>query len=275
MYRYSRSYVGPVQAVILDLAGTCIDFGSLAPIQAFLKLFMDEDLAITEAEARGPMGTEKREHIRQLLAMPRIAQAWSELHDAVPHEGDIERLYQAFLPLQTAAIAERSELIGGALELQEFAHNHGIRLGVNTGYSREMFEVMLPALERQGFQPQSIVCATEVPQGRPAPYMSLRGMMELGAQAVQACVKVDDTATGIEEGLNAGMWTVAVAASGNALGLSEEQFFSLSEVERSQRIAVARSKIAQSGAHYVIDSIADLPRVIQCIQEQLQLGARP
>lgn len=275
MYRYTRSYVGPVQAVILDLAGTCIDFGSLAPIQAFLKLFSAEGLEITEAEARGPMGTEKREHIRQLLAMPRIAQAWQQRHGAVPNEDAIERLYQAFLPLQKAAISERAELIDGALELQAFARKRGIQLGVNTGYSREMFAAMLPALQRQGFQPQSVVCATEVPEGRPAPYMSLRGMQELGAMAVQACVKVDDTATGIEEGLNAGMWTVAVVASGNALGLSQAQLAGLSEAERQQRLAVAGNTMAQSGAHYVIDSIADLPAVLECIEGQLQRGVCP
>src|SRR5690554_1944529 len=275
MYTYNRRYTGPLQAVIMDLAGTCVDFGSLAPIKAFLELFAGEGIDLSEAEAREPMGTEKREHIRRLLAIPRIRDQWVSSFGKEPGNTDIDRLYKTFLPLQTAAIAERTKLIPGARTLQDFLHERGIKLGVNTGYSREMVNVMLPSLVDQGFQPKSVVVATEVPQGRPAPHMSLKNAIELGITAVQACVKVDDTATGIEEGLNAGMWTVAVVASGNALGLSEEQFFSLSEVERSQRIAVARSKMAQSGAHYVIDSIADLPRVIQCIQEQLQLGVCP
>lgn len=275
MYRYTRSYTGPVQAIILDLAGTCVDFGSLAPIQAFLTLFESEGLSLTEAEAREPMGTEKREHIRQLLAMPRIRRQWQERSGAEPTEQDIERLYHAFVPFQTQTIAERSELIPGALALQAFARDHGIKLGVNTGYSREMVNVMLPELHRQGFEPKSVVCATEVPEGRPAPYMSFCNAMELGATAVQGCVKVDDTATGIEEGLNAGMWTVAVVASGNAVGLPQSQLEQLEDDERAQCLRVAHQKMALTGAHYLIDSIDELPEVVANIQERIEAGDRP
>ncbi len=275
MYTYTRRYTGPLQAVIMDLAGTCVDFGSLAPIQAFLNLFDAEGIELTEAEAREPMGTEKREHIRQLLAMPRIRNQWQAKFDKLPDEVDIDRLYQAFLPLQTAAIAERATLIPGALELQGLLREEGIKLGVNTGYSREMVDVMLPELKVQGFEPESVVVATEVPQGRPAPHMSLKNAIELGITAVQACVKVDDTATGIEEGLNAGMWTVAVVASGNAIGLSEEGLATLEDVERADLLARGHRVMAQSAAHYVIDSIVDLPDVLADIEHRLAAGEQP
>lgn len=275
MYTYTRRYTGPLQAVIMDLAGTCVDFGSLAPIQAFLNLFDAEGIELTEAEAREPMGTEKREHIRQLLAMPRIRNQWQAKFDKLPDEADIDRLYQAFLPLQTAAIAERATLIPGALELQGLLREEGIKLGVNTGYSREMVDVMLPELKVQGFEPESVVVATEVPQGRPAPHMSLKNAIELGITAVQACVKVDDTATGIEEGLNAGMWTVAVVASGNAIGLSEEGLATLEDVERADLLARGHRVMAQSAAHYVIDSIVDLPDVLADIEHRLAAGEQP
>ncbi len=275
MYTYTRRYTGPLQAVIMDLAGTCVDFGSLAPIQAFLNLFDAEGIELTEAEAREPMGTEKREHIRQLLAMPRIRNQWQAKFDKLPDEADIDRLYQAFLPLQTAAIAERATLIPGALELQGLLREEGIKLGVNTGYSREMVDVMLPELKVQGFEPESVVVATEVPQGRPAPHMSLKNAIELGITAVQACVKVDDTLTGIEEGLNAGMWTVAVVASGNAIGLSEEGLATLEDVERADLLARGHRVMAQSAAHYVIDSIVDLPDVLADIEHRLAAGEQP
>lgn len=275
MYSYTRRYTGPLQAVIMDLAGTCVDFGSLAPIQAFLSLFEAEDIELSEAEAREPMGTEKREHIRRLLAMPRIRNQWQARFGAAPDDGDIDRLYQAFLPLQTAAIAERAELIPGALELQALLREEDIALGVNTGYSREMVEVMLPRLQAQGFEPASVVVATEVPRGRPAPHMSLKNAIELGITAVQACVKVDDTTTGIEEGLNAGMWTVAVVASGNAVGLSEEGLAALDEADRARRLADGHRVMAASGAHYVIDSIADLPDVLADIDHRLAAGEQP
>ncbi|MDX1456585.1 MAG: phosphonoacetaldehyde hydrolase [Marinobacter sp.] len=275
MYSYTRRYTGPLQAVIMDLAGTCVDFGSLAPIRAFLNLFEAEGIELTEAEAREPMGTEKREHIRRLLAMPRIRNQWQARFGQLPDEGEIDRLYQAFLPLQTRAIVECATLIPGALELQALLQEEGIALGVNTGYSREMVEVMLPHLKEQGFAPQSVVVATEVPQGRPAPHMSLKNAIELGVTAVQACVKVDDTATGVEEGLNAGMWTVAVVASGNAVGLSEPHLEALGEAERAERIQRGYRAMAPSGAHYVIDTVADLPDVLADIDHRLATGERP
>lgn len=275
MYRYPHRYTGPLQAVILDLAGTCVDFGSLAPIHAFLALFESERLTLSEAEARGPMGTEKREHIRQLLAIPRVRLSWQEIYGRPPEATDVERLYQAFIPLQIEAINARAELIPGTLALRDYAEAQGIRLSVNTGYSRDMVEVLLPHLHRQGFKPDSVVCATEVPLGRPAPHMSLRNLMELGVTAVQACVKVDDTTTGIQEGLNAGMWTVAVVASGNAVGMSEEALSALDESERASRVAEGFSSMAQSGAHYVIDSIADFPGILDEINSMLAAGHCP
>src|SRR5690554_6169 len=275
MYTYNRRYTGPLQAVIMDLAGTCVDFGSLAPIKAFLELFAGEGIDLSEAEAREPMGTEKREHIRRLLAIPRIRDQWVSSFGKEPGNTDIDRLYKTFLPLQTAAIAERTKLIPGARTLQDFLHERGIKLGVNTGYSREMVNVMLPSLVDQGFQPKSVVVATEVPQGRPAPHMSLKNAIELGITAVQACVKVDDTATGIEEGLNAGMWTVAVVASVNAVGLSEEQFFALDDDDRDEALQVGRSMMVQSAAHYVIDSIADMEDVLVDIERRLAAGEQP
>lgn len=275
MHTYTRRYTGPLQAVIMDLAGTCVDFGSLAPIQAFLMLFEAEGIDLSEAEAREPMGTEKREHIRRLLAMPRIRKQWSSVFGKTPESADVDRLYDAFLPLQTAAIAERTKLIPGAMTLQSWLREEGIKLGVNTGYSREMVNVMLPGLAAQGFEPESVVVATEVPQGRPAPHMSLKNAIELGITAVQGCVKVDDTATGIEEGLNAGMWTVAVVASGNAVGLSEEQLAVLNDADRAELLARGHRAMAASAAHYVIDSIADLPNVLAEIGSRLQAGECP
>ncbi|MBU2872414.1 phosphonoacetaldehyde hydrolase [Marinobacter salexigens] len=275
MHTYTRRYSGPLQAVIMDLAGTCVDFGSLAPIQAFMKLFEAEGINLSEVEAREPMGAEKREHICRLLSMPRIRNQWLSTFGSEPERPDIDRLYNAFLPLQTAAIAERTKLVPGALTLQEQLREQGIKLGVNTGYSREMVNVMLPALAAQGFEPESVVVATEVPQGRPAPHMSFKNALELGITAVQGCVKVDDTTTGIEEGLNAGMWTVAVVASGNAVGLSEEQLSALCEVERAEILVRGHRVMAQSAAHYVIDSIMDLPNVLADIGRRLQAGEHP
>ena len=92
------------------------------------------------------------------------------------------------------------------------------------------------------------MCATEVPRGRPFPHMSLKNALELAVETVQACVKVDDTVPGIEEGLNAGMWTIAVAISGNEIGLSLADWEALPLLEQQQRRSAAYARLRASGA---------------------------
>lgn len=275
MIRYQRQFQGPIEAIIMDLAGTCVDYGSLAPIQAFYQLFEQHGIAVSEAETRAPMGTEKRTHIRQMLAMPRIATAWQERFGALPSEADIERLYQHFLPLQLETIKTRTQAIPGLFNLLDYCSSQQIKIGVNTGYNREMADQVLQGLAQQGFYPESSVCATEVQHGRPWPHMSLKNALELGVSDVRACVKVDDTETGIEEGLAAGMWTVAVALSGNAVGLDFDTWMALSAQEQRHYKQQAYRQLNRSGAHFVIDSIADLPTVIETIQQQMAKGSQP
>jgi len=274
-FSFVRTYTGPVKAVVFDWAGTMIDFGSLAPVKAFTTLFANNGVEISVAEARAPMGVEKREHIAQLLAMPRIAEAWAEAHGVAADDADIDRLYLEFIPVQIAVIAERSELIPGAKATADYLSERGIKIGANTGYAAEMITEMVKRAAEQGYSPDSVVTATEVLRGRPYPHMLWKNLLQLEIETVQSVVKVDDTVAGIEEGLNAGAWTVALAASGNEVGLDAAQWLALSEKEQSEVSAAAYKKFRASGAHYVIDTVAELPAVIEDIEARLAAGDRP
>lgn len=59
-----------ISAVIFDLAGTTVDYGSPAPAKPFVALFARHGVQISVEEARGPMGTRRRDHITALLAPP-------------------------------------------------------------------------------------------------------------------------------------------------------------------------------------------------------------
>ena len=274
-FHYQRSYRGPVRAVILDWAGTTVDFGSLAPVAAFVQLFAEQGVAISVAEARGPMGLEKREHIRQLCEAPAIAARWREHHGVGPDADDVDRLYEAFIPLQIAVIRDHAQLVPGCRETVAGLRERGIRIGANTGYSRAMMEPLMLAAAEQGYVPDSAVCATEVPRGRPYPHMSLKNAIELEIETVQSCVKVDDTVPGIEEGLNAGMWTVGVAVSGNEVGLALTDWQALPRIEQQRYRERAYQRLLAGGAHYVVDTIADLSRCLDAIEGRLARGERP
>ncbi|MBM7457188.1 phosphonoacetaldehyde hydrolase [Oceanisphaera litoralis] len=274
-YRFERCYTGGVQAVIMDWAGTTVDFGSMAPIRAFQRLFSGEGIEVTLAECRAPMGSEKSEHIRQMLAMTRIRDAWTRGKGAEPTEADVARLYLDFVQIQIECIRDSAVLIPGMADVASTLTERGIRLGANTGYSRDMIVELVQRAAEQGYSPEVVITASDVRRGRPWPEMSLQAATALEATTVQACVKVDDTGVGIEEGLNAGMWTVALAVSGNEVGLSLEDWQALAPAEQRRLRDRAHARLATTGAHYVVDTIAELPAVIADIEARLARGERP
>ena len=64
-----------VEAVIFDWAGTTVDFGCFAPVQAFIETFKAAGVEPTMEETRAPMGMLKIDHICTMLKMDRIAAA--------------------------------------------------------------------------------------------------------------------------------------------------------------------------------------------------------
>ena len=105
--------------------------------------------------------------------------------------------------------------------------------------------------------------------------MCLRNAEKLGVYPMEACVKIGDTVPDVEEGLNAGMWTVGLAKSGNELGMNEQEIAALPADRLQARLEHARQRLAAAGAHHVVDTIADVLPVIDRIQERIAAGERP
>lgn len=274
-WRWQRRWGGPIEAVIFDLAGTLLDFGSCAPAGVFVEVFAADGVAISLAEARGPMGAEKRAHVRELLMAPAIAARFAARHGRPPEEADVERLYAAFVPAQLACLARYAELVPGALETCRVLRGRGVKLAANTGYSRDMLEICLAEARRQGLELDDAVAASDVPKARPYPAMCLLAAARLGVSDVAACLKVDDTIPGIEEGLAAGMWTVGVAVSGNEVGLPLAEWQALPAAEQARLRARAVERLTRAEAHLVIDSVADLVPAVAEIEARLARGERP
>jgi phosphonoacetaldehyde hydrolase len=251
-----------LQAVIFDWAGTMIDFGSRAPVVALCELFAHVGVLVSEAEARTHMGMAKIEHIRGLLSLPRVAEAWIKRHGAPPKEADVNTLFENIGPMMRIAARACSELIPGAAAMASRLRASGVVLGSCTGYTREMMEDILPRAAEQGYRPDRVVCAGDTLHGRPSPLMVWRNLVELGVWPASACVKVDDAEVGIAEGLAAGVWTIGIAASGNGVGLSQHALEALAPPERAARVERARRTLMNAGAHLVIDTVADLPRAL-------------
>ena len=241
----------------------------------FVEAFARFGVAITVDEARAPMGIAKRPHVAALLAMPRIAQAWAAVHGRAATPADIDAVYDVFVPLNREVAASYAAPVPGAAETFAALRAGGVAIGSCTGYTRDIVDEIIPVAAAAGVSPDAVVCTGDTPAGRPSPFMLWRNLMELGVWPAAAAVKVDDTEVGIEEGLNAGSWTVGCAVTGNLLGLSLEDAAALPRAEFEARREAARRRLAAAGAHYVIDGVAELMPVLDGIEARLARGERP
>jgi len=265
-----------LQAVIFDWAGTLVDFGSLAPTQIFVDALKSFDMQISMKQARGPMGLSKWQHIRTLLDHPEIARQWQERHGAQPSKADVDAIYERFMPMQLAKVGAYSQAIEGAAKTLAWLRQRGLKIGSCSGYPRQVLDVLLPQAAAEGIVPDHVVSGDELSAGgRPGPYMALANMLALQLSNVAACIKVDDTVPGIEEGLSAGMWAVGISLSGNEVGCTRAELAQLSPQERTALRTLAEIRLRDAGAHYVIDTVNDLPAVIEAIDARLADGDRP
>ncbi|MFQ5792796.1 MAG: phosphonoacetaldehyde hydrolase [Acidobacteriota bacterium] len=272
---FQRSYRGRLKAVILDWAGTTVDYGCYAPAVVFVEVYKRQRVPITMEQARIPMGAHKKVHIRELSKMEDVIAIWEKVHGRKPNEADVDAMFEDFVPLQLDCLADYAELIPGTVEAVAAFRKRGLKIGSSTGYIGEMMKLLLEEAKKRGYEPDASVCATDVPAGRPHPWMCLKNAMDLSVYPMEAIVKIGDTLPDIWEGLNAGMWTVGLAKTGNEMGLTEAEIKALDPEIRKTRLQRAYQRLTQAGAHYVVDGIWDVEPVLDEIQARLARGERP
>jgi phosphonoacetaldehyde hydrolase len=265
----------PIKAVVFDWAGTMIDFGCMAPVEALRATFGEEGVELAAADARRDMGRAKRDHLWALLTDPTVAAAWNATKAAAPSERDLDRLYARLEVHMRVAADRHADLIPGAVALVADLRSRGVKIGSCTGYTRPMMTGILPRAAEQGYAPDALVCAGETISGRPSPLMLWQVLIELDAWPAWACVKIDDAEVGIGEGRAAGSWTIGVAASGNGVGLSLGEYQALGEPDRRARISASERALRAAGADFVVDSVADVSAVIEDIAARIAAGGRP
>lgn len=264
-----------LKAVFFDWAGTIVDHGSRGPTAVLLEIFGRRGLKLSAEEARGPMGMAKREHIATLLRLPRIAEAWHQRFGNAPAEPDVDALYAEFLPLQKSILSDYSQPIAGAVSAIEQLRARGLQIGSTTGYTRDLMEVVIPIAAREGLVIETVVCADDVPRGRPTPFLLYEAALRLTVAPFSRTVVVDDTAVGVEAGRMAGAWTIGLTRTGNGVGLSEQEVGGLTETERQRLCDRAAAPLRAAGAHYVLESVAELLPTIADIEHRLRRGERP
>jgi phosphonoacetaldehyde hydrolase len=264
-----------LKAVILDWAGTAVDHGSLAPVAALQRVFAENGLAITAAEARKDMGVLKKDQIRFILAADRVSREWNGLHGQAPSEEDVVNLFTEFLPKQAEILAQFSEPIDGVPETVASWKAAGLRIGSTTGYTRELLDIVAAAATARGYAPEASVTPDEVGAGRPAPFMCYRNAIALGVYPLSSFVKIGDTPSDIAEGRNAGMWTIAITRTGNEIGLTKRDWDALPPSQQESLEQQAGARLCAAGAQYVAGSLAECTPFLEDIDHRLAAGERP
>ena len=277
-YTYTRSYRGKVRGVVLDWSGTVADAYVMAPAVVFVEVFSKHGVEISMSEARGPMGLRKDLHIKALTEVPAIRERWREVHGAYPDQSSVDKMFTDFVPMQIEVLPRYTALLPGVVEMADKLQNeYGIKIGMSTGFIRPMVDVLLEHAKEQGFNPDCAVAGDEVVHGaRPRPFMVYRNLDLLDVHPIQSVVKVDDTISGVGEGLEAGCWTVGIARYSNYMDMNTlEEVETLAEEEIQRRVERTRDLLWRTGAHYVIDEPIELLGVIDDVNARLARGERP
>ena len=258
-----------LRAVMLDWAGTAVDHGSIAPVIVLQELFARHRVDLSSDEARRDMGLLKRDHIRAILALPSVSEKWRAAtgRDSVPE--DVDSLYADFNLLQPNILSSHSQLIDGVVEATSAWRARGLRIGTTTGYTREMLKPIAELAATHGYAPDTSVCPDEVGAGRPAPWMLHSNMRTLDVYPPSACVKIGDTVSDIEEGRNAGMWTIGLSRTGNLIGLDAASWAKLDATSQQSRLAAAAEQLLQAGADYVAEDLPACTLFLEEIEERL------
>lgn len=277
-FRFARKYVGSLKAAILDWSGTTADKYVIAPAVVFVEVFEKHKVPISMKEARLPMGLRKDLHIKAVTEIPEVRERWREVYGRDPNQGDVDNMFKDFVPLQLGCLRKYTTLIPGTADaVNKLKKEFGMKIGSTTGFTRSMVDVLLEDANKQGFFPDCTVAGDEVANGaRPKPFMVYKNLDLLDITPIQSVVKVDDTVSGVGEALNAGCWGVGVARWSNYMDVdSLEHEAKISKEDMQRRLENSRDILRKYGAHYVIDSISELPEVCADINSRLARGESP
>ncbi|HEX2077458.1 MAG TPA: phosphonatase-like hydrolase [Longimicrobium sp.] len=218
--------VHEVELVVMDMAGTTVQDRGEVPA-AFRAALAAHGVSLADDEIAQVRGASKREVIRRLLAQHRP--------DAPRLEADA--VYERFRGDLAARYRYGARAVAGAEDAMRWLRGRGIRVALNTGFGREITELLLNALGWGGEMVDAVVCGDDVREGRPAPYLIFRAMEAAGATSVHRVMNVGDTELDLRAGWNAGMaWNVGVLSG-----------------------AHPRERLERAPHTHLIDSVAALP----------------
>lgn len=256
------------ELVVFDWAGTTVDYGCIAPVQAFVEVFKHFGIEPTMEEVRKPMGMLKRDHIKTMLAMPRIQELWNKKYGKASEEKDIDALYQLFEEKLMSILTDFSDPKPFVLETMAQLRAKGIHIGSTTGYTDEMMAIVTEKAAQLGYTPDAWFSPNAVHNlGRPYTYMVYRNMEQFQVHFAEHVIKVGDTVSDIKEGKNAGVYTVGIVEGSSEMGLTEEEYRNLTAEEKEAAVEKVKARYVEAGADAVLMNMSQLVPLIEAVFE--------
>ncbi|MBN8732225.1 MAG: phosphonoacetaldehyde hydrolase [Acidobacteria bacterium] len=264
-----------LRAVLLDWAGTTVDYGSRAPVAVLREVFALQGVTLDDASIRRHMGLRKFDHLTALCSLPEVQSAWYAAHQRGLDPADVDALYARFEALQPSILLHHSHVLPWTPAAVAQLRSMGLRIGSTTGYTRPMLAPLIEQASRQGYSPDASVTPDEAPAGRPFPWMAYLNALRLQVYPLDAWAKIGDTPSDMEEGRNAGMWCVGLLVGGNGMGMTEAEWNALALLDQVRRKEAVAAQLLAAGAHMVAETLADAPAALTLIDDRYRAGEKP
>ncbi|GLZ86819.1 hypothetical protein Pres01_28700 [Metapseudomonas resinovorans] len=236
-------------ALLFGLSGCLVDFGARTLPLALGRLLPDcPPVRLFEAASLSP-----RAALDHALGAPAS-----------------ETLYQDFQQLLLDAAGEHAEAVTDLDELAALVDSNGVPCAW-------LDELPAPTSWRLAAPLPAWVKGSETDGARPwpAPDSCWQALAGLGVPRLDGCVLVSANPRLLEAGLNAGLWTIGLAASGPLCGLAPADWQALDSAERDRLRATATLELYRLGAHSVIDHLGELAPCLADLAYRRDKGEKP
>lgn len=232
-------------ALLFELSGCLVDFGARTLPVALQRLY-------PQHEPLGILGT-PQQALHRLLGQTPTASQWQALQQAL-----------------SEVAGEHTELTPGAAQLLATLHGNAIPCAWLDSLPGDASIRLAEAL------PPSIP-GIPARQGRawPAPDACWQALSQLGAEQLDGCIVISGNPQLLQAGLNAGCWTIGLAACGPLCGLAPADWQALGPNAREQRRTAATLHLYRLGAHSVVDHLGEIAASLDDIGVRRSKGEKP
>jgi len=250
-----------IKACVFDLGGTIVDKYSLSPLVSLQKAFSLKKIFVPNKLIIQDMGTRKFKHI-QLLCNENLINTQFRIHnDRDISTVDMESIYNDFNDIQIQHMRLYLNVIPETSYIMRYLQDHSIKTGITTGFNKEQMDIAINLLRNNHIKIDSTVSSDFI--SRPHPYMIHTNMKQLQIEDPTQVIKIDDTCVGIQEGINAGCYTVGVARW--SVNMNMFSLDALTKDDIKNKLIISRKTLQDAGADFVIDSLDELPSIIKTI----------